>query len=109
MLNCTTRKQVEKVLPEFRRRWPTPQAFMSADVDEVMTLCRPLGFANRRTANMKKMTARYLMAPWEDVRELPGVGEYAARAYEMFCLGEFGTEPPKDHALVQYWNWYVQR
>lgn len=105
MLNCTSRKQVERVLPEFRRRWPTPQAFMKADVIDVADLCRPLGFANRRTVNLKKMTERYLAGPWQHARELPGVGEYGARAWEIFCLGSLGDEAPKDHALVRYFEW----
>ena len=40
-----------------------------------------------------------------DVRELPGVGEYAARTYEIFCKGDLGDVPPADHSLVKYWNW----
>lgn len=108
MLNCTSRKQVEKVLPEFLKRWPTPEAFAVAEVADIVTLCKPLGFANRRTANMKRMTEAYLGNTWDDVRELPGIGEYAARAFEIFCLGKLGDEAPKDHALVQYWRWVTQ-
>lgn len=105
MLNCTTRKQVEKVLPEFVRRWPTPQAFLKADKVEVGQLITPLGFARRRTVCLFKMTEAYLTTPWQHARELPGIGEYGARAWEIFCKGELGDEPPKDHALVQYWEW----
>lgn len=109
LLNCTSRKQVERVLPEFINRWPTPQAFMSVDLDEVATLCKPLGFANRRTQNVFRMTERFIASNWDDVRELPGVGEYAARAYEIFVLGVLGSEPPKDHALTKYWSWANNR
>lgn len=109
MLNCTQRKQVERVLPEFIRRWPTPQAFLAASPQDVVDLCKLLGFATRRTVNLIMMTEHYLNEPWSDVRELPGVGEYAARAYEIFCLSKLGDSPPKDHALVQYWEWAAQR
>lgn len=109
MLNCTTRKQVEKVLPEFVKRWPTPQAFFAADNVDVATLIQPLGFCRRRTVALKKMTELYLTGPWSDPRELPGIGEYGARAWEIFCKGDLGSEPPKDHALVQYWEWAKQR
>lgn len=105
MLNCTRRKQVEKVLPAFVERWATPAAFMAAPLEDVVALCKPLGFANRRSANLKKMTKRYLMGPWEHARELPGIGEYGARSWEIFCCGILGAEPPKDHALVQYYEW----
>lgn len=82
---------------------------MKADRDEVADVIRPLGFVNRRTANMFKMTEAYLTAPWQHARELPGIGEYGARAWEIFCKGELGDEPPKDHALVLYYDWVKQR
>jgi len=109
MLNCTTRKQVEKVLPEFVKRWPTPQDFIKAATVDVATLIKPLGFVQRRTVALKRMTELYLAGPWSDPRELPGIGEYGARAWEIFCKGDLGNEPPKDHALVQYWEWAKQR
>ena len=105
MLNCTSRKQVERVLPSFVSRWPTPQDFLSADKNDVAVTCKSLGFANRRTENIFKMTERFLAGHWSDVRELPGVGEYAARSYEIFCLGVVGQTCPKDHALTQYHEW----
>lgn len=107
MLNCTSRKQVEKVLPEFIKRWPTPVDFMSTKRDDVVEVCRSLGFANRRTDNLYKMTERFIAGPWSDVRELPGIGEYAARSYEIFCLGHMGTSCPNDHALTQYYEWVM--
>ena len=109
MLNQTSRKQVEKVLPEFQRRWGHPRQFMAADAADVVELCKSLGFANRRTINMRKMTEAYLAGGWEDVRDLPGIGEYAARAWEIFCQGTIGDAEPKDHALKDYWRWYIQQ
>ncbi len=105
MLNCTTRKQVEKVLPEFMKRWGTPQAFLYANELEVIELCRPLGFANRRTRALRKMTEQYVKHEWLHAKELHGIGVYASRAWEIFCQGILGDEPPQDHALVQYWKW----
>jgi HhH-GPD superfamily base excision DNA repair protein len=93
------------VLPEFRRRWPSPQLFLAANPDEVSALCKPLGFAQRRTTRLLQMTERFLAAPWDDPRQLPGIGEYAARAHEIFCQGKLGTAPPKDGSLGRYWCW----
>ena len=109
LLNCTTRKQVEKVLPEFRRRWPGPNELLAADPSEVEGLCRPLGFARRRTQNLWKMSEAFVRGEWSDPRELPGVGEYGARSYEMFCMGKLGDDAPKDHALTIYWTWYKRQ
>jgi len=108
MLNQTSRKQVEKVLPEFVKLWPTPQLFLEANPLAVSDVCRSLGFATRRTDNMLKMTRRYLTGPWEHARDLPGIGEYGARSWEIFCRGIIGDEAPNDHALVDYWTWYKQ-
>jgi hypothetical protein len=74
-----------------------------------MALIKPLGFVNRRTDNIFKMTHRYLTGPWTHARELPGIGEYGATAWEIFCQGIFHDEPPKDHALVLYYKWFKQR
>jgi hypothetical protein len=105
MLNCTTRKQVEKVLPEFKRRWPTPQCFMESHLNEVIELIKPLGFANRRCKNLLAMTRHYLTSPWSRASDLPGIGEYGQRAFEIFCEGTVGTEPPQDGSLARYWHW----
>src|SRR5689334_20153873 len=74
MLNCTSRKQVEKVFPTFIANWPSPQALLGADRSDIELLCRPLGFSVRRTTNILKMTERYLAGPWSNARELPGIG-----------------------------------
>ena len=73
-----------------------------------MDVIRPLGFANRRAENLFKMTHHYLAGPWEHARDLPGIGEYGARSWEIFCRGIIGDEVPKDHALTDYWRWYQQ-
>jgi methyl-CpG-binding domain protein 4 len=107
MLNCTSRKQVDSVLPTFLKRWPSPEAFLDADMLDVTKLIKSLGLAQRRTNNLFAMTKAFIKHDWKDPRKLPGIGEYAARAYEIFCLGVFGTEKPKDGALGRYWDWCV--
>lgn len=105
MLNCTTRKQVEKVLPEFIKRWPGPREMLACSREELIDVIRPLGFANRRASSLLKMTRHYLAGPWHHAKELPGIGIYAARAWEMFCRDITGDEPPVDHALVRVYHW----
>lgn len=51
------------------------------------------------------MSKAYLTGNWEHASELPGVGDYAARMWEIFFLGRMGDEPPKDGALKLYWYW----
>lgn len=105
MLNCTSRKQVEKIIPEFFQRWSDPSSFLAANVDEVSDLISPLGFRNRRTQRLFEMTKAYVDKSWSHVSELPGIGEYASRMWEIFFENNIGNEPPKDGALVLYWSW----
>jgi endonuclease III len=104
LLNQTQRKQVERVIREFVERWPTPAAFITSDAAHIATLVRPLGFVNRRVAYLKQMTQAFLEGGWSDARALPGCGEYAGRAHDIFCRGIVGSEEPNDHALVKYWR-----
>jgi len=106
MLNCTTRKQVEKILPKFQERYPTPQDFIVSNPTEVENICRSLGFAKRRTKNMFKMTEAFLAGNWSTARDLPGIGEYGSAAHKIFFEGDVPETPPNDHALKQYVEWY---
>lgn len=105
LLNCTTRKQVDKVIPEFMKRWPSPDEFLSSDRDDVAEVIRSLGFVNRRVRVLFAMTSNYRHRTWTHVSELPGIGSYGSRAWEIFCRQIIGDSIPEDHALVNYWKW----
>jgi methyl-CpG-binding domain protein 4 len=105
MLNCTTRKQVEKILPKFFSLWPRAEELLKSNPEDIAETIATLGFKNRRTKNLLSMSRLYLEREWKDPRELPGIGEYGARAWEIFCADKLGDEPPKDGALVLYWEW----
>lgn len=105
MLNRTSRKQVERVLPKFVHEWPNARVVVDADVSDLANVIRPLGFCNRRASTLKKLSEAYLSS-WSHVSELPGVGDYAAASHEIFCCGNVPATPPKDHALSAYVEWY---
>lgn len=105
LLNCTSRKQVEKVLPRFFNKWSTPESLSFASFDDVAETISSLGFKNKRAKGIIKMSEAYLNRDWKNPRELPGIGEYGARAWEIFIENKLGDEPPNDGALVLYWNW----
>lgn len=113
MLNCTQRKQVEPMIDKFFARYPDAESYIKAyECDEsrndVIDLIRPLGFFNRRALRIYKFSADMVSKGLSDIRKLHGVGEYAARCYEMLFLGTFGEEAPEDHALKDYWRWYME-
>lgn len=105
MLNCTSRKQVEKILPEFFSKWPDAKSLICADFEEIEKTISPLGFKNRRTKKLLEMSDAYVQKAWNDPKDLPGIGEYASRAWEIFCNNTLGNVPPNDGALKLYWNW----
>lgn len=104
-LNCTSRKQAQKVLPTLFKKWPSPEELIACDRQDLIDTIRPLGFANRRSENIIKMSREYISGLWKDVRELPGIGEYAGAAYDIFCKGKLPEAPPTDGALVRYYEW----
>ena len=111
MLNCTQRKQVEPMIETFFARYPDAESYIKAyewelSRNDVIELLRPLGFYNRRALRLYRFSEDYLSKGLSDIRKLHGVGEYAARCYEMLFLGQFGEAPPDDHALTDYWFFY---
>lgn len=103
MLNQTSRKQVECVLPEFFERWSTPESFIDADPLDVRDVIKSLGFGNRRTAALKFMTRDFL-DPNKTIEQYNGIGLYGRAAYYVFCDGKLPTGV-SDHALSAYVDW----
>ena len=83
---------VDRVLQELIAKWPTPHAVASADLQQLAEVLRPLGLTSRATRIQGLAKA---LAEREDVptsplqlRELPGVGYYAASSTSAAMGGE---------------------
>jgi len=100
MLNQTGRKPVKTVLPEFLERWPTAEAYLASDPDEVKAVIRPLGFYNRRENTFRRMSQDYLSWDGADATKLYGIGQYGSESYRIFFLGE--RFEPQDKELRRY-------
>lgn len=105
LLNCTTRKQVEKILPSLFKKYPDALAMSEADKDELSLVISTLGFKNRRSHNLIMMSKRYLDSSWNHASELPGIGKYGSAAWEIFIKGIMPPRCPDDHALTLYYKW----
>lgn len=103
-LNLTTRKQMEPVVAELFRRWPSPADLLAASDADIEDLIRPLGMQKKRTQTLRKMSAQYVAGGWKQARELHGIGKYGDDAYRIFILGDWKSVTPQDHALVDYHN-----
>ena len=100
MLNQTGRKPVKTVLPEFLSRWPTAEAYLASDPDEVKAVIHPLGFYNRRENTFRRMSEDYLTWDGNDATVLYGIGQYGSESYRIFFRGE--RFEPQDKELRNY-------
>jgi endonuclease III len=100
MLNLTGRKPVKTVLPEFLKLWPTPEAYLQSDPNEVKSVIHPLGFYNIRENRIRKMSEDFLTWDGEDATELYGIGQYGSESYRIFFKDEIFE--PQDKELRRY-------
>lgn len=105
LLNCTTRRAAEKVMPALFDRYPTADVMAAADPAELSSIIGILGFRNRRTQTLINMSKSYCTNSWRHASELPGIGSYASDAWEIFVLGRMPDYVPKDGALKNYYCW----
>lgn len=87
--------QVDRVAPYFERwmrKFPTPQKLAAADLHDVLKEWSGLGY-NRRGKFLhdagKVIVARGdFPREYEELRKLPGVGDYTAKAVRVFAFNE---------------------
>jgi methyl-CpG-binding domain protein 4 len=90
---------------QFFERWPTPEAAANADEEEISALLKTLGLYKRRAKTLKRMSAGFLKGDWKEPKDLYGIGKYANDAWHIFCVGDWKSVEPKDHALTWYHDW----
>jgi A/G-specific adenine glycosylase len=89
--------QVERVIPYYERfvkKFPNPQKLSKAKLSDVLRLWSGLGY-NRRAKYLQD-AAKTVVAhhggkfpkQYEELRKLPGVGDYTARAVRVFAFNE---------------------
>ncbi|KAG0549768.1 LOW QUALITY PROTEIN: hypothetical protein BDA96_01G282900, partial [Sorghum bicolor] len=81
----------------------------ASDPWKVIVICMLLnltqGKQRVKTKRIQKFSKAYVGEEWTYITELCGVGKYAADAYAIFCAGRANEVVPKDHKLVDYWNY----
>lgn len=104
MLNCTSRKQVDRVREEFFKRYPDPFEAEVADLEEMAELLAPLGFKNKRSKTIQKFSTDWLSKDWTEPIELYGIGKYGQDSWEIFQKGNYDIAPT-DGVLNTYLAW----
>ena len=93
MLQQTPVKRVLPVWEEWMRRWPTPADCASAPLSEALTLWGKLGYprrAKRLHEAARALVLEHSGAVPQDLQallDLPGIGDYTARAIRCFAFG----------------------
>ncbi|XP_077547650.1 methyl-CpG-binding domain protein 4-like [Haemaphysalis longicornis] len=104
-LNRTTGKAAIPVLWQFLALYPTAQAAIEADPQEIAQLLQPLGLHRKRAAIIQKFSEEYLTKEWRYPNELHGIGKYGNDSYRIFCINEWKKVKPNDHMLNKYHDW----
>lgn len=105
LLNQTHGRQVRPIMDRLWKLLPTPQALLTASADqtsELNQLLRPLGFLNRRSSTLLRMTRDYLDG--KDPHHCYGIGKYASDALDLFVYGQTDVKPT-DQWLEPYLQW----
>lgn len=100
LLNRTTGRQVKQVIEKLFEEYPTVHALATANELGVSNIIASLGFKNKRAYTLIKF-AKIWICGFEDVSELPGIGEYARDSYAIFVEKRLDTEP-LDKQLLLY-------
>lgn len=104
MLNCTSRKQVDRVRDELFKRWPDARAMGSANPEEVAEVIALLGFKNKRARTLITFSMQWVSYDWVEPNELYGIGKYGQDSWEIFQKGNLDVIPT-DGVLNTYLAW----
>ena len=94
LLQKTNAYQVEKIFPDFIKKYPDVKSLQKVSIDVLSEYLRPLGLFNRRArdlkriANILKKENNTLPRDKKKLIKLPGIGNYIANALICFAFNE---------------------
>ena len=90
LLQRTPANRVSTFFPRFVERFPNPQSIVSTSIDDMEEFLQPMGLKKRAewlVRLMKEICEKYdckIPNQENELRQLPGVGRYTARAVLLF-------------------------
>lgn len=95
MLQKTSANVVQRVYPEFMRKYPNPSDVAGAPLLEIQNVIRPLGLFHQRSRSLKAIS-KTLVEKFDgkvprkrgDLADLLGIGRYITNAVLCFAYGE---------------------
>ena len=97
------------MIHDFFSRYPDPKSILDSKDEDLFSILKPLGLANRRVKTLKKFSFDYINLNWENAKDLYGCGKYANDAHEIFIKGKWEEVIPNDHALVFYHDYLNEK
>ncbi|MGI0070222.1 MAG: hypothetical protein ACREAN_08215 [Nitrosopumilaceae archaeon] len=95
LLRKTTARQVESVYSEFLEKFPNPKSLASATSSSIENEIERLGIQHQRAVLLKRLSQIIveefhggMPASEEDLKSLPGVGQYGANAVLNLAYGK---------------------
>lgn len=94
LLQRTRAETVASYYYKFFRRFPSWKALAKSNERDIARVLKPLGLYNQRASTLRRLAItireRSGMLPrsFEEVEQLPGVGQYIANAVMLLCWGE---------------------
>lgn len=118
LFNMVRGSKAQPVHEEFLKLWPNPYVVGADFIDPctcvpmglaMRTMFKPLGFQNRRTDRIIKMTLDFLelrpdLNPSVPIKKLSGCGKYASDSFEIFVRGKL-VDDVLDKELKKYVEW----
>ena len=109
MTKRTRAENVTEVYKQFLLAYPSPQAVVSAGIDEIREVIRPLGLYNERAKELTEIMSVIVnkhngIVPEtaEELMKLPGIGRYVANA--VLCFGYKQRVPIVDVNVVRIFD-----
>lgn len=103
LLNRTRKVQVEPIIDELFKKYPTAESLSVARIPSIRKIIRPLGLFNRRSIILKRFSKEVveLGISKDTVSLLSGIGQYGKDAYLILFEGSMKC-PSRDYALLKY-------
>jgi methyl-CpG-binding domain protein 4 len=108
LLNKQRATRMAPLMHRLFARWPTAKALAQAEVAELSELLRPLGLQHQRANRIVAMSAAWVACDGDvgdSASRLPGIGQYGADAFALFCTPNWRSVRPKDIELSKYVCW----
>jgi endonuclease III len=105
LLNQTNNKQVRPILKDLFDLIPDPESASSCGPEQIASIIKTTGFQNTKASRIIKLSQKWL-AGYNDVKELPGIGQYGKDSWEIFINQNLDVKPSdkKLSAYLEFFN-----